>query len=291
MKKGRPVGVTFILCGCFVGWACLGGGCAMIGKRLLLPGMQQGEQVSILPANPDYEIVTLRTKVGTKIVGQFGRARSRTRGSEYDPTHAPTVLFFYGKNQTLAAPHDQKVFNGLRDMGVNVFIPEFPGIGMSEGRTSESEYYATADAALDYLFGRPDIDHARIIAAGQSLGTGIAIDLASRRELAGLISVGGFTSPPDVLTGVVQWMPRWFARALTADCHFDNLTKMKAVKCPILLVYGTDDTVIPPWMADRLAGAAAGPVTKLPVPSSHNSLWNNARLGLNADVRDWMQAR
>jgi fermentation-respiration switch protein FrsA (DUF1100 family) len=87
------------------------------------------------------------------------------------------------------------------------------------------------------------------------------------------------------------WTPRWLANALTANCRFDNLAKIKSVSCPILLVYGTRDTVVPPWMAERLASAATAPVTRLPVPSVHNDLWKSDYFGLNAAVRDWMQAR
>ena len=141
------------------------------------------------------------------------------------------------------------------------------------------------------MLGRADIDHARIIAAGQSLGSGPAVDLASRRKLAGVISVGGFTSAVDVAMTEVKWLPRWLANSLAAECRFDNLAKIKSVSCPILLVYGTDDTLAPPWMNERLAGAAVAPVTKLPVPSGHNSLWKSASTGLNGVVRDWMHDR
>jgi fermentation-respiration switch protein FrsA (DUF1100 family) len=245
----------------------------------------------VLPPNQGYEVVPLRTKDGTKIFGQFGRAQFPPGAPNRDPAHVPTVIFFYGAKQNLTAPHNQIVFRGLRAMGVNVFIPEYPGNGMSEGSPSESGCYVAADAALDYLLTRDDIDHARIIAAGQSLGSGPAVDLASRRPLAGLITVGGFTNAVDVAQSAVGWMPRWLARSLTAECRFDNLTKIKTVTCPILLVYGTEDTVVPPWMAERLATATTAPVTKLPVRTSHNSLWKSEYFGLNGSVRDWILAR
>jgi uncharacterized protein len=273
------------------GFAWTGGGCASLGRRLVLPGLVQGDPRAVLPADPDYEIVPLSLKDGTKLVGQFGRAKAPAVDPGRDLSHAPTVLFFYGSSQNLAAHHDQIVFQGLRAMGVNVFIPEFPGIGMSEGKASERAYYATADAALDYLLRRPDIDHARIIAAGQSLGTGTAFDLASRRPLAGLISVGGFTRTADAAMSAVHWMPGWFADSMTGNCRFDNLAKVKSVSCPILLIYGTADKIVPPWMADRLAAAAPGPVARLAVPSEHNSLWKSQYFGLNGLVRDWMQLR
>jgi hypothetical protein len=59
----------------------------------------------------------------------------------------------------------------------------------------------------------------------------------------------------------------------------------------VLLVYGRQDTVVSPWMAERLASAATAPVAMLPVSSDHNSLWKSVRFGLNGSVRDWIHAR
>ena len=275
----------------FAALASFDAACATLGRKLAFPGLMQGDPRAVLPASPNYELIPLRTKDGTKIIGQFGKALEIAGRPSADSAHAPTVLCFYGSGQHLSAPSNQKLFNDLRGMGVNVFIPEFPGYGMSDGSPSESQYYATADASLDYLLSRPDIDHGRIIAAGRSLGTGTAFDLASRRKLAGLISVGGFTTTADALAGLVKWLPRGVVNSIAADCRFDNLAKIKSVSCPILLVYGVRDTLIPPWMADRLANEAVSPVTKLPVPTEHNSLWKSAATGLNQVVYDWMHAR
>ena len=88
----------------------------------------------------------------------------------------------------------QKSFEGLRRLGVNVLIPEYPGYGMSDGRASERGCYAAADVAYDYLARRPDIDRAQIIVAGHSLGGAVAVDLASRRHVAALITLSTFTS-------------------------------------------------------------------------------------------------
>jgi len=280
-----------LLVGCLGSVACLVAGCAAYGRRRALPALLQGQPQAVLPSNQGYEVIPLRTKDGTKIFGQFGRAEFPPWASNPDPAHAPTVIFFYGAKQNLTAPHNQIVFRGLRAMGVNVFIPEYPGNGMSEGSPSEGGCYAAADAALDYLLSRDDIDHARIIAAGQSLGSGPAVDLASRRPLAGLITVSGFTNAPDVAMNAIGWLPRWLAGSLTAEIRLDNLSKIKSVPCPILLVYGMEDTVVPRWMTERLGAAATAPVTKLPVPGGHNGLWKSAYFGLNGSVRDWINAR
>lgn len=286
-KGGRAIFVLALM----VGWGGLGTGCAAYGRRLLLPNLEQGKPHSILHPDPSYEVVPLRTADGTKIFGQFGRTtNARVQPGEDSARGQPTVIFLYGSSQHLTAPHNQRVFRELRSMGVNVFCPEYPGVGMSEGSRSEQQHYAAADAALDYLLSREDIDRTRIIVAGQSLGSGPAVDLASRRRVAGLVLVGGFTTASDVASGL-RWMPRWLANSLTVECRFDNLAKIKSVACPILLVYGTQDTLIPPWMAESLAAAAKSPVTKLPVQSPHNSLWKSPYHGLNGTVREWMHER
>jgi pimeloyl-ACP methyl ester carboxylesterase len=91
----------------------------------------------------------------------------------------PTVIFFYGNGACLA--YMGEVFNGFRRLGMNVLVPEYPGYGMSGGKPTEKGFYAAADAGYDYLAQRPDIDHDRIDAAGWSMGSAVAVDLASRR--------------------------------------------------------------------------------------------------------------
>ncbi len=259
-------------------------GCSTVGRRLLIPNQSQGNPAAVLPESPAYEIVRLTLPDGTRIVGQFGKAVGT------DSASAPTVIFFYGSNQTLSAPRDQIIFRGLRSMGANVFIPEFPGHGMSGGVSTESGFYATADVALDYVLSRPDLNADRIIAAGMSRGTAVAIDLASRRPVSGLIVVGAFTNAADVAMNAKTWMPRWFARSFAAQCRFDSLSKIGRVKCPVLLVYGGRDTLTPPWMSERLAAAAPGAVTKhLVGHSPHNPLWSSPAFGLDDFVRDWIR--
>lgn len=264
----------------------LAGAAPFIGKRLILPGLLQNDPRAILKEDGTFEIVHLKLPDGTKIVGQFGKANDRTANSR-----VTTVMFFYGVSQTLAAPADQKVFSAFRDMGFNVFIPEFPGYGMSEGKPSETIFYETADAALTYLRSRVDVDPLRIIAAGRSLGAATAVDLASRQKLAGLIGVGTFTTAADTLCHSLWWLPRWLAQSATSECRFDNLSKIKAVSCPILLVYGGRDTVVPLWMANALSAAASSPVAHHYIEySRHNDLWKSSAYGLDSVVKQWIEA-
>jgi pimeloyl-ACP methyl ester carboxylesterase len=151
------------------------------------------------------------------------------------------------------------IFQRLRKIGANVLVPEYAGFGLSDGEACEAGCYATADAAWRHLRSRVDIDPSRIVTAGVSLGGAVAVDLAAREPaVAGLIALVTFTSIPDMARHLHPEVPIWrFIRH-----RFDSLRKMPSVACPLLIGHSTGDSLMPHWMADRLASAAAGPVTR-----------------------------
>jgi pimeloyl-ACP methyl ester carboxylesterase len=274
-----------------LGIGVIAGGCSSIGLRIALPGMAQGNPDGMLAPSPDYELLTLRTADGTKIGAQFGRALDADGKPLADYARRPTMIFFYGMKHVVASGGTQQLFGELRRMGVNAIIPDFPGYGMSEGRPSEQGCYAAGDAALDHLLGRDDIDHAQIISAGWSLGAAPAVDLASRRRVAGLLTVGAFTSAHDMGRLFYPNAPDWLVSSFFASSRFDNLVKISAVKCPILLVQGTRDSLVPPWMGDRLAGAATATVTRVPVKgATHDNVWRVGGEPLKQAITAWLAA-
>ena len=267
------------------------GGCASIGERLALPGLVQGHPEAVLPPNPGYQVVSLHTSDGTPIVAEFGKALD-SRGQPISAAeHAPTIVFFYGRLMCLAHSVTKDLFDKFRRTGANVIIPEFPGYGMSGGRATEREFYSTADAVYAYLLSREDIDRERIIAAGWSMGSGTAVDLASRKKVAGLIVVGAFTNLEDVGRPNLPWYVRWLTPALGARCKFDNLAKIHAVRCPIVLVYGSKDNLVPPEMADRLATASTSKVTRLEVEGAqHEDIWAVGGPVVWHAIENWMMS-
>jgi fermentation-respiration switch protein FrsA (DUF1100 family) len=175
----------------------------------------------------------------------------------------------------LAKESTQKLADYFRRMGVNVLIPEYPGYGMSGGRATEKGLYEAADAAYDCLRERTGGRRSRIVVAGWSLGTGVAVDLASRRNVSGLLIVGAFTSMCDMGPILLPSPLHWLAGPLTAHCRFDNLAKVPLVTCPILIMHGTEDNFVPNAMGDRLAAAATSKVTRLPVAGAHHAdIWD-----------------
>lgn len=81
----------------------------------------------------------------------------------------PTILFFHGNAGNIGhrLPNARGLFKHLQ---ANILMVEYRGYGLSEGTPSESGLYKDAQAALNYLLNREDIDHRRIIVFGRSLG-------------------------------------------------------------------------------------------------------------------------
>jgi pimeloyl-ACP methyl ester carboxylesterase len=241
---------------------------------LLFPGRAtQGQKQAIIrdprPGDP-YELVRLSTKGGEKIVAIFGRA-SDAHGrdlAESESRTRPTILFFYGNGMCLADTEGE--YRKFRKLGMNVLIPEYVGYGMSSGKPSEHALYATAEAAYAYLLSRNDIDTTKIIPAGWSLGSAAAIEIASKHPGPGLITMSAFTSMHDMARRVLPIFPS----SLMLKHHFENEQKIRAITCPILILHGKRDSIIPFSMSKRLEQAAGGPVKRICIDDAdHNDLF------------------
>ena len=237
--------------------------------RLIFPGRRtQGQPAAAVRPTGGAELLTLHTACGQRVAALFGPALAPDGTPLPDAASRPTVLFFYGNGHYLANHHLRHLFDALRRIGVNVMVPEYVGYGLSTGDAGEAGCYATADAAWRHLLARPDVDPARIVAAGASLGGAVAIDLASReRRVAGLVTLITFSSMPDMARVVEPTVPIW--RLIRH--RFDSEAKMPRVTCPTLVIHSTGDALVPYAMADRLAAACGGPVSRLKIEGAGHS--------------------
>ena len=197
------------------------------------------------------------------------------------------LVYFYGNGMCLETSSCE--FAQFRQLGYNVLIPEYPGYGMSSGRASESGCYEAADAAYHYLTETLHAHPAQIVVAGWSLGAAVAIDLAARKQVAGLIVLGAFTNIPEQAHAMLPWVPRSLVRLLVRE-RFDNVSKIRQVTCPIFIGHGTQDELVPFAMAERLAQAARqrGPVTFLPIQGcSHNGIFEASRGCVWTAIKDF----
>lgn len=240
-----------------------------IQTRLIFPGSEsQGQASAKVRASPGEELVTLKTARGDQIVALFGSALTPEGSPDPDAPSRPTLLYFYGNGMCLRDAADE--FTRFRRLGLNVMIPEYPGYGMSDGKPSEAGCYAAADAAYDYLRTRKDVNPSLIVAGGWSLGGAVALDLASRRSVAGLIAFSTFTSMVDMARRNFPFVPA----SILLRHRFDNRRKVAKVGCPILIGHGRRDQLVPFEMSERLTAAAKAPVMQLAVDDAgHNDFY------------------
>jgi abhydrolase domain-containing protein 17 len=173
-----------------------------------------------------------------------------------------TILYAHGNAEDLG--YIQPRLKKIRDLGFSVFGYDYRGYGTSEGTPTEKAAYQDIDSVYNYLTQKLNIPPQEIIVFGRSVGGGSAIDLAARKPVAGLIVEGSFTS----IFRVVVPVP------LLPFDKFTNLDKIKKVKCPVLIMHGTIDKVIPFSHGEKLFAAVSSPKLSLWVEAAgHNDLF------------------
>jgi hypothetical protein len=136
--------------------------------------------------------------------------------------------------------------------GSSVLILDYRGFGKSPGRPTEHGLYRDADAGYDHLIGM-GYEPRQIVALGESLGSAVAVDLASRRPCAGLILECPFTSLSAMAGIVVPLAGRLFASG------FNTRRKIAGVHVPLLIVHGDRDATVPYAMGRAVFEAANEP--------------------------------
>lgn len=257
----------------------------LIQTTLIFPGHQmQGSADAVVKPLADQQLISLTTAQGDHVMALFGGALTKDGKAISEINQCPTMIYFYGNAMCIK---DATVeFNNFRRLGINVIVPDFVGYGMSSGQPSENNFYATADAVYDYLMGRNDINKEKIISAGWSIGSAVAIDLASRRKVAGLAAFSGFTSIIDMGKKVYSLLP---IPKFIIKHRFESERKIAQVKCPIFIAHGKRDSLIPWEMSERLSKAATAPVTiKYFDNAEHGDIFEIGGNHLLGDLREFL---
>jgi len=239
---------------------------------LIFPGhsAQGAPDTRVVRPLPGTELITLPTTSGEQIVAAFGPALTESGAPHPDPAHCPTIVYFYGNASALN--YSWTEFRLFRRLGCNVLIPDYLGFGMSSGAPGEQSIYQTADTAYDYLLHRPGVDKTKIISAGWSLGAAAAIHLAHEKNVAGLITLSAFTSMTDMGRTHYPFLPV----SLMLRHRFENQSKIRDIQCPILLIHGQHDSIVPHTCCDQLQNSAHSPTTVLVLPEAdHNDIFDS----------------
>jgi fermentation-respiration switch protein FrsA (DUF1100 family) len=164
----------------------------------------------------------------------------------------PTILYFHG-NAANAANRAPKI-ETIREHGFGVFYLNNRGYGGSGGTPTEENNVADALVAYDHLteLGVPG---GRIVAYGESLGSGQAVRLAAQRPVAAVVLEAPLTSTIDVARRTYFWLPL----GLLISDKYNNERNIRSVTAPVLILHGEQDAVIPVEMGRRVYRAANEP--------------------------------
>ena len=178
------------------------------------------------------------------------------------------TLFLHGNAGNAADRVDHAL--RIREAGSAVLVLDYRGYGKSEGRPNENGVYQDADAAYDEL-ERKGFHADDIVVQGESLGTAIAVDLASRRPCAGLILESPMSSVQEIAAAVVPWIGPIFVRG------FNSRSKIGRVHVPLLIIHGNRDEIVPFAHGWKVFAAANEPKEFWELPGgTHNELLDAA---------------
>ena len=259
---------------------------SMLQTSLIFPGAaSQGRPDAVVRSGKGRELLELKTPGGERVAAVFGAALTERAQPHPDARSRPTLLFFYGNGMCMAGA--MPLFDDLRRLGFNVIVSDYLGYGMSGGQPGEAGVYATAEAVWEHAVARPDIDKAKIVPVGWSLGAAASIELASKKPAAGLVILSPFTSMADMARAVLPLFPS----SMLLRHHFENERKLADVKVPILVIHGRRDSIIPFSMGQRLATLAGDRATFHPIDDAdHNDLFDVGGAEMYETIRRFLDA-
>lgn len=204
--------------------------------------ISQGELTEITKRYKDVEDISLKTRDGLII-----------RGWMVTDPHAkksPLILYFGGNAEEVS----YLIGESDKLEGWSLALMNYRGYGLSEGKPGENALFDDALTIYDYFSHRGDVDPERIIVMGRSLGSGVAVYVAQKRAVKGLILV----TPYDSMTSVAQEKFPCLPVSLLLKHRFDSLSRAPSIKAPLLALVAKEDTIVPPSHAKRLVDKWGG---------------------------------
>ncbi len=177
----------------------------------------------------------------------------------------PWVIYFQGNAGSLRRPRVQGQLQTLHDLGYNVLSFDYRGYGRSEGESSEAGLYQDARAAYDHLIAA-GVPPSRIILAGQSLGSAVAVELATRVTSAGVALFSPIDSVPRTAGRIYPWVPVHYL----ATNRFDSSAKVDRLRVPVVVFHSAYDRLIPLQAARDLFARITAPKRMIETGGGHN---------------------
>ncbi|MCP4473807.1 MAG: alpha/beta hydrolase [Gammaproteobacteria bacterium] len=203
-------------------------------------------------------------------------------GAWYHPARErqfPTIVYFHGNAGHIG--YWGTAINPYIRAGYGLLLLEYRGYGTNPGSPTEKGLYLDARAAMDFLKSE-GVAPRHIVLFGESLGTGIALQMASEFAVGAVILQSPYTSIVDVARIHYPFLPvHWLLKD-----RYDSMNKIETLKAPLFIIHGEQDEIIPVKLAQQLYAAAPQPKTLKIYPNAgHNTLPD-----LSADVIQFLSA-
>ena len=169
-----------------------------------------------------------------------------------DLKNLKTLVFFHGNAGDLS----NRIYklNELDKLNINILLISWRGFSGNEGYPTEKNLYEDAEAAIKWL-NKKKVSNSQIILYGESLGTGVAVEIASKNNFNSIILESPFTSIENSAKIYYPYLPVSF---LLKD-RYDSISKIKNINSPILIMHGRKDDIVPFFMGKKLFEKANSP--------------------------------
>lgn len=188
----------------------------------------------------------------------------------------PTIAYFHGNASNLA--NRSGTFAALTNVGFGLMGLSYRGYGKSEGEPSEQGLYSDARAALSFLTRDQRIPLNHIMLYGESLGTGVAVQMATEFPVAAIMLQAPYTSVVGRAAEIYFYVP---VRMLIKD-HYNSIEKIKRVKTPLMIFHGLLDATIPAAHGKALLEAANEPKKGFFFPTVNHTDFDTALISVHA---------
>jgi uncharacterized protein len=194
---------------------------------------------------------------------------------------SPTLLYFHGNGGHLAERAERIIT--FHAQGFGVLMLAYRGYSGSTGSPSEAANVADGLLGYDFLAAK-GLGKRDIVLFGESLGTGVAVQVAQARPAAGLVLDSPYTSLAAAGQFHYPWLPVLW---LTTD-RYDTLSRIGTLHLPLLILHGDADAVVPVAMGRAVFAAANEPKTLLTFPGAPHI--HHAHLGSLERVREFVES-
>lgn len=193
---------------------------------------------------PDGIVVSVTTADGVRLRGWYLPPNPAPQAAGM----APGLLWFYGNMETIEgiAPFLLR----FRPPGIGMLVLDYRGYGTSFGSPTEAGVYLDAEAAWEYLAAQPEIDSTRIAVYGRSIGSAVALHLATEKPVRAVVLDSPFSTAREMARRHYRFMPTKLNRL-----SLDNTGRAARLTVPMIVFHGTNDWVAPIEMGRRVAAA------------------------------------